>query len=60
MKRKLQLSQHQIRAISVAAGCDPRSVVKVLTGQRVRPMTLARIKEAVTAAMTDVASKDPQ
>ena len=54
---KLTLSQHQIRAIAVAASCDPRTVVKVLQGKRVQAMPLMRIRAAVTQVMGELAKE---
>ena len=45
-----KLSAHQIRALSVEASCDPRSIAKYLAGTDLRPMTRARIERALRAA----------
>lgn len=43
----LPLDAASLRAIAVRASCDPRTVRAVLMGERVRPMTHARIRSAL-------------
>lgn len=45
----VHLSAHQERAISVAAGCDPRTLRRFLAGKPVMPMIRERIARALKA-----------
>lgn len=42
-----RLGMAALREISVAAGCDPRSVSKWLQGETLRPLVAERIQRAV-------------
>jgi hypothetical protein len=42
-----RLPEHQTRIVAVEAGADPRSVRKVLAGEPVRPLTAARVVQAL-------------
>lgn len=44
----MKLSPHQIRAIAVEAMCDPRSVTKAIEGHQLAPLTLERIRAALS------------
>lgn len=44
-----KIPDHQARAVAVAAGADPRTVVRLVEGKNVRPMTAARIVQAMQA-----------
>lgn len=43
------LTPHDIRRISALSGCDPRTVRRLLTGERIRPTNRARIVRALAA-----------
>lgn len=47
MRSPKRIEAYQARAVGVAAQCDPRSVIRVVNGERVRPMILARIRAAL-------------
>jgi hypothetical protein len=49
VKRKTPLAAHLIRAVSVEAPADPRSVRKVLLGQPVSPLTRDGVLRALQA-----------
>ena len=44
---KLHLSGHQLRQVAVAAGCDPRTVGRLLRGEPTHSTTAARIRDAL-------------
>jgi hypothetical protein len=56
---------HQLRALSVAAQCDPRTATRFLAGLPVAPMTAARLEAAAAqlgilrAQTMAIASGDP-
>jgi hypothetical protein len=43
----LPLREHEIRAVSVAAGVDPRTIRRRLLGARTMPLTRERIDRAL-------------
>ena len=45
-----KLAAHEIRELSILASCDPRTIVKALSGERVRPLPLDRIRRALADA----------
>ena len=47
MSTKPVLAASIARAVCVRASCDPRTLAKYLTGERIMPMTLARIEDAL-------------
>jgi hypothetical protein len=47
--RKTPLPAHLLREVSVAAPADPRSVSRVLLGERVAPLVRERILRALEA-----------
>lgn len=44
-----KLPAHQLRRVAVEAGCDPRSVVKMLAGEAVQPLLRERVTRALEA-----------
>jgi len=44
---KSALPAHLIREVAVSAESDPRTVAKLVSGERVRPMTARRIERAL-------------
>jgi hypothetical protein len=48
-KRRTPLAAHLLRAVSVEAPADPRSVRRVLLGERVAPLVRERILRALEA-----------
>lgn len=50
MRRRRTLAAHQIRALSVDAGCDPRSIVKVYQGEVVTGLPGERARAALERA----------
>lgn len=52
-----RITAHQVRTIAVAASCDPRTVRKVLDGEPVQPMVLARIRRALEALRVDAPAR---
>ncbi len=49
VKRKTLLPAHLIRAVSVEALADPRTVKKVLRGEQVSPLAHERVLRALEA-----------
>jgi hypothetical protein len=49
MRRKTPLAAHLMRAVSVEAPADPRTVRKVLLGEAVSPLARDRILRALEA-----------
>ena len=45
--RRMPLDAHTLRAIAVAASCDPRTVRRFVEGKHVRPMVAERIRKAM-------------
>ena len=43
----MTLDAHTLRAIAVAASCDPRTVRRFVEGKPVRPMVAERIRKAM-------------
>ena len=43
----MPLDAHTLRAIAVAASCDPRTVRRFVEGKPVRPMVAERIRKAM-------------
>lgn len=41
------IEAHTLRAIAVEAECDPRTVTAAVSGRKVRPMVLARIRKVL-------------
>ncbi len=56
MRNGTKYPAHVIRALSVEAGCEPRTVVRHLAGERVQPMNAERIRKAL--ANLDPAATD--
>lgn len=46
-QRKMPLSAHLVRKVSVEAPADPRSVRKLFLGEPLSPMTADRIRRAL-------------
>jgi hypothetical protein len=50
VRKKTKLNASQTRAISVAASCDPRTLRRYVTGERVQPLCQERIERALREA----------
>lgn len=58
--RKTPLAAHLLRAVSVAAGADPRTIRKVLLGQPVSPLARERVVRALEARGLSHLIRPPQ